>query len=82
MNEQQLLEHITLDPRIMVGKPVVRGTRLTVEYLLGLFAQGATQSEVLEEYDGLTAEDLQACFLFAAKSLSETAFLPLIQEAA
>lgn len=82
MNEQQLLEHITLDPRIMVGKPVVRGTRLTVEYLLGLFAQGATQSEVLEEYDGLTAEDLQACFLFAAKSLSETAFVPLIQEAA
>lgn len=82
MNEQQLLEHITLDPGIMVGKPVVRGTRLTVEYLLGLFAQGATQSEVLEEYDGLTAEDLQACFLFAAKSLSETAFVPLIQEAA
>ena len=82
MNEQQLLEHITLEPRIMVGKPVVRGTRLTVEYLLGLFAQGATQSEVLEEYDGLTAEDLQACFLFAAKSMSETAFVPLIQEAA
>lgn len=82
MSEQQLLEHITLDPRIMVGKPVVRGTRLTVEYLLGLFAQGATQAEVLEEYDGLTAEDLQACFLFAAKSLSETAFVPLIQEAA
>jgi uncharacterized protein (DUF433 family) len=71
MNEQQLLERITLNPKIMAGKPTIKGTRLTVEYILGLFASGATSAEILEEYDGLTAADLQACFLFATRSLSE-----------
>lgn len=70
MDEQQLLERITLNPKIMGGKPVIKGTRLTVEYILGLFAQGATLTDILEEYDGLTPEDLQACFFFAAKSLN------------
>jgi uncharacterized protein (DUF433 family) len=65
MKEQQLLECITLNPKIMAGKPVIKGTRLTVEYILGLLAQGVTPAEILEEYDGLTPEDLQACFLFA-----------------
>jgi uncharacterized protein (DUF433 family) len=82
MNEQQLLERVTLNPKVMVGKPVVKGTRLTVEYILGLYAQGASQAEILAEYEGLTAEDLQACFLFAAKSLRETEFVPLLAEAA
>lgn len=68
MKEQQLLERITLNPKVMVGKPVIRGTRLTVEYILGLFAQGATSTEILDEYEGLTLEDLQACFLFATRS--------------
>jgi uncharacterized protein (DUF433 family) len=65
MKEQQLLERITLNPKIMAGKPMIKGTRLTVEYILGLLAQGATPAEILEEYDGLTPEDLQACLLFA-----------------
>jgi uncharacterized protein (DUF433 family) len=82
MTEQQLLERITLNPEVMVGKPVIKGTRLTVEYILGLLAQGATPEEILEEYDGLTPEDLQACFLFATKSLSETEIMPLTTEAA
>jgi len=68
MKEQQLLERITLNPKIMTGKPVIKGTRLTVEYILGLLAAGATPAEILEEYDGLTPEDFQACFLFATKS--------------
>lgn len=82
MKEQQLLERIMLNPKVMAGKPVIKGTRLTVEYILGLLAQGATPAEILEEYDGLTSEDLQACFLFATKSLSETEFMPLMTEAA
>ncbi len=82
MTEQQLLERITLNPEVMVGKPVIKGTRLTVEYILGLLAQGATPEEILEEYDGLTPADLQACFLFATKSLSETEIMPLTTEAA
>lgn len=81
MTDQQLLERITLDPKIMVGKPVIKNTRLTVDYILNLFAHGATAAEVLDEYEGLTAEDLQACFLFATKSLRETDFMPLTAEA-
>lgn len=81
MNDQQLLERITLDPKVMVGKPLVRGTRLTVEFILTLLAHGATISEVLEEYKGLTAEDIQACILFATKSLRDTDYMPLTMEA-
>jgi len=82
MKENQLLERITLNPRIMVGKPVIRGTRLTVEYILGLLAHGATETEILQEYAGLTQEDIQACLLFAAQSLESTLFMPLTMETA
>ena len=82
MNERQLLERITLNPSVMVGKPVIKGTRLTVEFILGLLAHGATPAEILGEYNGLDPEDLQACLLFATKSLSETDFMPLTTEAA
>jgi len=81
MTDQQLLERITLNPKIMVGKPVIKNTRLTVDYILNLFAHGATVTEILDEYEGLTPEDLQACFLFATKSLRETDFMPLTAEA-
>lgn len=82
MKEQQLLERITLNPKVMVGKPVIKGTRLTVEYILNLLAHGATVTEILEEYHGLTQEDIQACLLFATKSLENTAFMPLAVEMA
>ncbi len=80
MKEQELLERITLNPKVMVGKPVIKGTRLTVEYILGLLAHGATVKEILEEYKGLTRQDIQACLLFASKSLESTAFTPLAIE--
>lgn len=82
MSDQQLLERITLDPQIMVGKPVIKGTRLTVEYIVNLLAHGATVQEILEEYDGLTNEDIQACLLFATRSLESTTFMPLATETA
>ncbi len=82
MTDEQLLERITLNPKVMTGKPVIKGTRLAVEYILNLFAHGATEAEILDEYEGLTREDLQACFLFATKSLRETEFMPLTEEAA
>lgn len=81
MTEQQLLERITLNPKVMVGKPVIRGTRLTVEYILNLLAHGATIAEILEEYKGLKPEDIQACLLFAQKSLADTSFMPLVEPA-
>ena len=65
MNDQDLLERITLNPKVMVGKPVIRGTRLTVEFILNLLAHGATVEEILDEYDGLTPEDVRSCLLFA-----------------
>jgi len=81
MTETQLLNRVTLNPKIMVGKPVIKGTRLTVEYILGLLAKGATIDEILDEYDGLTQEDIQACLLFATKSLESTVFMPLAEAA-
>jgi uncharacterized protein (DUF433 family) len=80
--DTKLLERIALDPKIMTGKPVIRGTRLTVEYILNLMAHGASDTEILDEYKGLTREDIQACLLFASKSLENTAFMPLVTEAA
>ena len=80
--DNQLLERIALSPKVMTGKPVIRGTRLTVEYILNLLAHGATVADILEEYDGLVPEDIQACLLFAAHSLENTAFMPLAMEMA
>ncbi len=82
MKDQELLERITVDPKVMVGKPVIKGTRLTVEYILNLLAHGATINEILSEYGGLTQEDIQACILFATKSLESTTFMPLGVETA
>ena len=82
MKDRQLLKRITLNPKIMVGKPVIKGTRLTVEYILNLLAHGATVDEILEEYDGLTQEDVFACLLFATKSLENMVFGPLVMEPA
>jgi uncharacterized protein (DUF433 family) len=64
----------------MAGKPVIKGTRLTVEFILNLLAHGATTNEILEEYDGLKLEDVQACLHFAGESLSRTEFMPLVME--
>ena len=58
MEQNQLLERIALDPKIMVGKPVIRGTRLTVQYILNLLAHGVTVDEILQEYRGLKKEDI------------------------
>ena len=77
MKEQYLLERIILNPKVMIGKPVIKGTRLTVEYILNLLAHGVNELEILDEYIGLTHENIQACLLFAKKSLENTVFMPL-----
>lgn len=77
MREEQLLARITTDANVMVGKPVVRGTRLTVEHILRLLAFGATHEELLQEYPALHSEDIHACLLFAAKTLEDITFMPL-----
>lgn len=80
MNERQLLERISINPKVMVGKPVIKGTRLTVEYILNLLAHGSTSEEILQEYEGLAQDDIQACLLFATRSLQNTDFMPLSLE--
>ena len=80
MKDDQLLDRIVLNPKIMVGKPVIRGTRLTVDFILNLLAHGATEKEILDEYKGLTQDDIRACFLFATKTLKEAEFMPLEAE--
>lgn len=70
-------EYIHADPKILVGKPVVKGTRLSVEFILELFAAGWTEDEVLESYPSLTRESLRAVFAFAAECLREEALYTL-----
>lgn len=65
MTDQNLLARITSRPGVLSGKPTVRGTRLSVEFILNLLAHGVTQAEILSEYKGLAPEDLTACLLFA-----------------
>jgi uncharacterized protein (DUF433 family) len=81
MTDQKLLERITINPKVMVGKPVIKGTRLKVEFILNLLAHGATIQDILDEYHGLKKEDKQACILFASKSLESNLFMPLRVEA-
>ncbi len=63
-------DYITADPAILVGKPVIRGTRLAVEFILGLIAQGWPEDEIIRNYH-LTREQVRACAAFAQQRLSE-----------
>lgn len=58
-------DRIVLDPAVLAGKPVVRGTRLSVEFLIGLMADGWVEADILRNYPGLTREDLAACLAYA-----------------
>ena len=71
-------EHIHSDPRILAGKPVVRGTRLSVDFLLGLLAEGWSERDVLENYPQLSEEALRAMFTFATERTGTTWFTPSI----
>ena len=62
-------ERIVIDPGILVGKPVVKGTRLAVEFIVDLLAQGWSEAEILRNYPGLTHEDIQACLSYASAML-------------
>lgn len=82
MSDKELLQRVTCDPAVMVGKPVIRGTRLTVDYVLNLLAHGSAIDDILDEYIGLEREDIQAALLFASKSMANTFFMPLEAESA
>jgi uncharacterized protein (DUF433 family) len=60
---------IALDPNILVGKPIIKGTRLAVEFVIDLLAQGWSIEEILRNYPGITPEDIQACLSYASATL-------------
>ena len=71
----QLLERITLNPKVMTGKPTIRNTRLTVEHILKAYAVGLTFTQLQEDFPFLEQADIQACLLYAAELVeSERAF--------
>lgn len=77
MNEKNLMERITINPKIFGGKPIIRGRRLAVEHILGMLAAGDTQQTILEGYPWLEAEDIQACLLYARKVVGHERIEPL-----
>jgi len=71
MMTQQLSERITINPHVMVGKPTIRGLRITVDQILKALAAGLTSKELIEDYPELEPEDIQATLLYAAELVSE-----------
>lgn len=70
-------ERIIIDPNILIGKPVIRGTRLAVEFIIDLLAQGWSESDIIQNYPGLTREDIRACLSYASAALSAEKVYPL-----
>jgi len=71
------LERIVANPKILGGKPIIRGTRISVEFILELLASGMSEDEILEDYPHLTREDLHACLRYAANSCKNEILLEL-----
>ena len=69
-DEQDILNRITTRPGVLGGKPIIRNMRISVEHILGMLAAGDSVQVILDEYPFLEPEDIQACFLFAYRSLA------------
>jgi uncharacterized protein (DUF433 family) len=70
-------DRITVDPAILVGKPIINGTRLSVEFVVGLLAQGWSEADVLANYPGISREDLLACLSYAQERLKDEQVYPI-----
>ena len=81
MDEEKLLERITVNPRIFGGKPIIRGRRLAVEHVLGMLAAGDTPDTILAGYPWLEVEDIRACLVYARRLVGHERFEPLLEEA-
>jgi uncharacterized protein (DUF433 family) len=80
MEENTLLERITVNPNIFGGKPVIRGKRLAVEHVLGMLAAGDTPEIILEGYPWLQQADIQACLVYARRQVGHERVEPLTLE--
>ena len=70
-------DRITIDPAVLVGKPVIKGTRLAVEFIVDLLAHGWTEEDLLRNYPGITTEDIRACLAYASALLHAEKIYPL-----
>jgi uncharacterized protein (DUF433 family) len=68
LHSEMLLEQIVINAKVMAGKPVIKGTRLAVQQILGLLAQNMTTTEILDEYPKPTEEDIMGCIMFAMEA--------------
>jgi uncharacterized protein (DUF433 family) len=71
-------DRIVIDPNILVGKPTIKGTRLAVEFIIELMAQGWAEADILRNYPGLTRDDIQACLAYASSILRAEKVYPLV----
>ena len=73
----RLSERVVVDPEVLAGKPVIRGTRLAVEFILELLAAGQSENEILANYPGLTRDDILACLSYASYLAHEYRAFPI-----
>jgi len=76
--KEDLLKRIVMDPEIMAGKPIIRGTRIPVDLILKLLGQGMTVDEILEDYPHLGKEDIKAALLYGAEVISSEDVFPTL----
>lgn len=77
-----LLERIEINPEVLKGKAVIKGTRLSVQFILGMLASGADFQEILDEYKTLERKDILACLMFASQALDNQLFIPFSKDVA
>jgi len=78
MDEIDLLPRITINPKVMVGKPVIAGSRIPVELIVKMLSQGVLEQEILDEYPKLQLEDIRAALAYAARALALEEIEPMI----
>jgi uncharacterized protein (DUF433 family) len=76
MDEQELLQRITVDSRIFGGKPIIRGRRMAVEHVLGMMAAGDTADTILDGYPWMEPDDIRACLLYARRRVAQERIEP------
>ena len=77
MTEKQMLERIIIDPKVKVGKPVIKGTRITVEFILEKLAAGETVDQILEAHPRLSRDAIHEALSFAAEALKADVIYPV-----
>ena len=81
VEDADLLVRIAIDPKVMAGKQAIRGTRLTVEYILSRLGHDESAVEIIAEYPGLQPADIAACIVFARNAVAASSFVPFAETA-